>query len=121
MKFNYPTFYSKMIVIVFLFFLTESMNSPSKLHTCSTLLKFDSFLLDCDGVLWEGERLIPGARDAVNLLRKGLRKNVFLVTNTSKMSRFQLRDKAIRLKLVDDVGLLFRPASNTYHPTFFPA
>lgn len=32
--------------------------------------KYDTWLFDCDGVLWEGTRLIPGASDFLAFLRK---------------------------------------------------
>ena len=32
--------------------------------------KFDVFLFDCDGVLWEGTRPIPGAIEVLHYLRK---------------------------------------------------
>ena len=31
--------------------------------------KYDTWLFDCDGVLWEGTRLIPGAVDVLAYLR----------------------------------------------------
>lgn len=31
---------------------------------------YDTWLFDCDGVLWEGTRLIPGATDFLGYLRK---------------------------------------------------
>ena len=30
---------------------------------------YDTWLFDCDGVLWEGNRLIPGATDLLAFLR----------------------------------------------------
>ncbi|KAG2217025.1 hypothetical protein INT45_011576 [Circinella minor] len=48
--------------------------------------KFDNFLFDCDGVLWEGTQLIPGVEKAMEELRsKG--KNIYFVTNNSTKSR----------------------------------
>lgn len=31
--------------------------------------KYDTWLFDCDGVLWEGDRLIEGAIEVLQLLR----------------------------------------------------
>ena len=46
----------------------------------------DTVVLDCDGVVWHGDRLIPGARAAVeNLRARG--KKVFFATNNSTKSR----------------------------------
>ncbi|TYZ65420.1 hypothetical protein PybrP1_002497 [[Pythium] brassicae (nom. inval.)] len=46
----------------------------------------DAFLFDCDGVLWRGDAGIPGAREAIELLRS-LGKRVVFVTNNSTKSR----------------------------------
>ena len=46
----------------------------------------DAVVLDCDGVIWHGDSLIPGAKAAIEALRaKG--KRVFFVTNNSTKSR----------------------------------
>ena len=31
--------------------------------------KYDTWLFDCDGVLWQGDKLIDGATDVLQLLR----------------------------------------------------
>ena len=36
----------------------------------SLLDKYDTWLFDCDGVLWEGDRLIDGAIEVLQLLRE---------------------------------------------------
>lgn len=50
--------------------------------------KYSSFLFDCDGVLWNFDKLLPGVSDTLSYLR-GLGKNVFFVTNNSTKSRKQ--------------------------------
>ncbi|KAI8887899.1 2-phosphoglycolate phosphatase [Backusella circina FSU 941] len=48
--------------------------------------KYDNFLFDCDGVLWEGTNVFSGVKESMELLRsKG--KRVFFVTNNSTKSR----------------------------------
>ncbi|KAJ9117796.1 hypothetical protein QFC20_000075 [Naganishia adeliensis] len=48
--------------------------------------KFDTFLFDCDGVIWTGPKLVPGVTDVLTLLRsRG--KNILFVTNNAKKSR----------------------------------
>ena len=46
----------------------------TRLHSVEeykTLLdKYDTWLFDCDGVLWEGTRLIPGVVEVLSYLRK---------------------------------------------------
>ncbi|KAG0202251.1 hypothetical protein BGX33_009807 [Mortierella sp. NVP41] len=63
---------------------------PQKLttvdHYKTFLDKYDTFLLDCDGVLWHGSHVLEGILDTVNFLRKNGKKLVF-VTNNSTLSR----------------------------------
>lgn len=35
----------------------------------SLLDRYDTWMFDCDGVLWHGDRLIDGAVEVLNLLR----------------------------------------------------
>ena len=35
----------------------------------SLIDKFDTFLFDCDGVIWSGPKLIPGVREVIAWLR----------------------------------------------------
>ena len=53
---------------------------------------FDNFLIDCDGVLWNGKEVTPNAIEAVNLIRN-LGKKIFFVTNNSTKSRRQYVEK----------------------------
>lgn len=41
----------------------------SREHYASLLDKYDTWLFDCDGVLWKGDELIDGATDVLQLLR----------------------------------------------------
>ena len=42
----------------------------SKPHDYAALLeRYDTWMFDCDGVLWHGDRLIDGAVDVLELLR----------------------------------------------------
>lgn len=56
------------------------------------LAGIDTFLLDCDGVLWRGSHTIPGVDATVAWLRS-LGKRVFYVTNNSTKSRRDVVDK----------------------------
>ncbi|KAL0793332.1 hypothetical protein Bca101_064709 [Brassica carinata] len=52
----------------------------------------DTFLFDCDGVIWKGDTLIDGVSQTLDLLRsKG--KNIVFVTNNSMKSRRQYAEK----------------------------
>ncbi|KAI1319800.1 hypothetical protein EDD11_003185 [Mortierella claussenii] len=46
---------------------------PKKLTTVEEyktfLDKFDTFMLDCDGVLWHGSHVLDGILDTINFLR----------------------------------------------------
>jgi 4-nitrophenyl phosphatase len=44
----------------------------------------DSFVFDCDGVLWTGDKAIPGAADIIGKLRKAGKKLVFLSNSAVK-------------------------------------
>ena len=65
------------------------------------LAKFDNFILDCDGVLWQGNDLIPGsgspclifmraqlAAETLQVLQK-MGKRLLFVTNNSTSTRAQ--------------------------------
>ncbi|KAF9289244.1 hypothetical protein BGZ68_009729 [Mortierella alpina] len=58
--------------------------------------QYDTFLLDCDGVLWHGSHVLEGILDTVNFLRKNGKKLVF-VTNNSTLSRANYVKKFERL------------------------
>jgi len=62
---------------------------PSRLSRATLptfLAPLDTFLLDCDGVLWNGAAPVPGAGAAVAALRAA-GKRVFFVTNNSTKPR----------------------------------
>lgn len=46
----------------------------------------DTFIFDCDGVIWLGDHVIPGAIESLLLLKK-LGKQIIFVTNNSTKSR----------------------------------
>ena len=48
----------------------------------------DCIVMDCDGVIWQGDTLLPGARESIALLREQGKRLVF-VTNNSNKSRAQ--------------------------------
>ncbi|KAI9592208.1 4-nitrophenylphosphatase [Syncephalis fuscata] len=60
--------------------------------------RFDTFLFDCDGVLWHGQHLIPGASKALEILRKR-EKRILFVTNNSTQSRQNYTKKFEKLGL----------------------
>lgn len=56
--------------------------------------KYDTFMLDCDGVLWRSDHItpVPGISGAVEKLQR-LKKRVLFVTNNSIESRMTLQQK----------------------------
>ncbi|CAG8552988.1 8797_t:CDS:2 [Acaulospora morrowiae] len=79
------------------------MPTPIKLSSRkdyeSFLEKFDTFLLDCDGVLWHGNTLLPGVREVLALLRQKGKRLIF-VTNNSAKSRasYSLKFKKLNIE-----------------------
>lgn len=66
------------------------MTGPSKVTTKEQVQQIidqhDTFIFDCDGVIWLGTHAIPGAVETLKLL-KSLGKQVIFVTNNSTKSR----------------------------------
>jgi len=62
------------------------------------LLDYETYLFDCDGVLWHGDHLIEGALDVLSFLRSKQKRIIFVTNNASK-SR-----KAYKKKF-DDLGV----------------
>ncbi|KAL0482909.1 phosphoglycolate phosphatase [Acrasis kona] len=56
------------------------------------LNEIDIFLLDCDGVLWRGDEVIPDIIDTLKLLRSR-NKRIFFVTNNASKSRKSYQKK----------------------------
>ncbi|CAI2736991.1 unnamed protein product, partial [Dicrocoelium dendriticum] len=62
------------------------------------LRRCDTYLFDCDGVLWTGSKLIPGASQLVeHVLQTG--RTVFLISNNSSKSVEQYAKKCADLGL----------------------
>lgn len=70
-------------------------------HPSDPLQTVDVFIFDCDGVLWKGDSLIPGASQALQSLRTH-GKRIFFVTNNSTKSRQGF------LKKFTDLGITAR-------------
>ena len=70
---------------------------PSSAEALAALLAAtDAFLLDCDGVLWNGAVPIPGAADTLLALR-GVGKRLLYVTNNSTKARSALVERLAAL------------------------
>ncbi|EAL65021.1 hypothetical protein DDB_G0284737 [Dictyostelium discoideum AX4] len=53
----------------------------------------DTFIFDCDGVLWIADTIVPGAIETLNYLRQTLGKKILFVTNNSTKTRQQFLEK----------------------------
>lgn len=78
---------------------------PQQLNSKEVAEKFlndhDTFLFDCDGVLWRGSELLPSVLETLDLLRSRGKQLVF-VTNNSTKSRKQYVSKFKKFGI--DVG-----------------
>jgi len=71
--------------------------------------RFDVFLFDCDGVLWQGDKLLPRIVETLNMLReKG--KQIVFVTNNSTKSRRAYKKKLDSLGIPAEVNEIFGSA-----------
>lgn len=63
--------------------------------TAVDLERYDNFLFDCDGVMWCGQRAIPGSFETLNQLQQR-GKRVFFVTNSASSTQKGLAKKLTR-------------------------
>ena len=47
----------------------------------------DCIVMDCDGVVWQGDTLLPGVRESIALLRESGKRLVFVTNNSNKSRR----------------------------------
>jgi len=71
--------------------------------------KYDTFMFDCDGVLWHGDRLVPGIRQVLALLRSH-KKHIIFVTNNATKSRRNYKKKFDKLEVQAEVDEVFGSA-----------
>lgn len=86
------------------------LTSPS--DYTSFLSKYDTFLLDCDGVIWSGPHAIDGAKETITYLRS-LGKNVIFVSNNASKSRPMYK------KSFDKFGIDVSEVSHSYFHSDF--
>ncbi|KAG9041082.1 hypothetical protein FS837_012763 [Tulasnella sp. UAMH 9824] len=75
---------------------THPLKLSSKAEYASFVDRFDTFMFDCDGVLWHDEELVPGAVQVLEHLRS-LKKKIIFVTNNATKSRKNYKKKFDRL------------------------
>lgn len=81
-------------------------------YTRSLLLGKESMIIDCDGVLYHGDKALPGAIEFVDFLAKSGKKYLFL-TNSSDKSAPMLVAKFARLGLKAEETQFFTSAMST--------
>ena len=74
----------------------------------------DTFLFDCDGVLWQGDTVLPGGVEVITYLHS-LRKKIFYVTNNSTKSRLEYVKKFSKLGYSAEAEQVIRTTFATGH------
>ncbi|KAJ6260960.1 4-nitrophenylphosphatase [Drechslerella dactyloides] len=74
--------------------------------------QFDTFLFDCDGVLWQGSKLMPRVVETLEMLRSKGKKLIF-VTNNSTKSRAAYSEKFTSFGIPVSVDEIFGSAYST--------
>jgi len=90
------------------------MKSENPNHTAKRLKSVDYFLLDLDGTLYIGEKLIPGAQEFIKFLQE--QKCYFLIlTNNSSNNRIAYQQKLERLGIHISTEQVFTSGDATAH------
>jgi len=76
------------------------------------LSKYDTFMFDCDGVLWRGSELVDGIVDVLSYLRNH-NKNIIFVTNNASTSRSSYKTKFDKLGILASTDEIFGSAFAT--------
>ncbi|GMG99954.1 hypothetical protein Nepgr_001794 [Nepenthes gracilis] len=93
------------------FVSTRASTQPLK-NAGELIDSMETFILDCDGVLWKGDKLIDGVPKTLDMLRsKG--KRLIFVTNNSRKSRRQHKKK------FDSLGISI--SEDDIFPSYFAA
>ncbi|GAA5901483.1 hypothetical protein JCM6882_006292 [Rhodosporidiobolus microsporus] len=71
--------------------------------------RYDTWLFDCDGVVWEGDHVIGAAGDALRYLRQQ-GKRIFFVTNNATKSRAANKGKFDKMGIDCSVDEIFTSA-----------
>ncbi|KAK4686396.1 4-nitrophenyl phosphatase, partial [Tremellales sp. Uapishka_1] len=69
----------------------------------------DTFLLDCDGVIYHGNVVVPGVPETLSMLRKAGKRIIF-VTNNARKSRRQYKETFDKLGIEASVEEIFGSA-----------
>lgn len=81
----------------------SDLSAADMRHARSVLEKKSAYIVDCDGVIYHSNRLLPGAREFVRWLHN-TKKNYIFLTNSSDKTPKEMAEKFAKLGLdfVDD-------------------
>lgn len=93
----------------------------TKKHAQDLLDQIDTFLFDCDGVIWRGEQILPFVRETIQFLRQA-GKRVAFVSNNSGKARKAYQEKFLKLGIPVNPEEIYGSADATvyYLNTLFP-
>lgn len=64
--------------------------------------QYDGFIFDMDGVIWRAKEIVPGAKEAISLLRDAGKKILFVTNNASESRQYQ-HEKLQSLGIESDI------------------
>ena len=67
--------------------MTSNLSYSEMLYTRNLLRNKKAMIIDCDGVLYHGDRLLPGVKEFVNFLKSQDKKYLFLTNASDKSGR----------------------------------
>jgi NagD protein len=80
--------------------------------TVKDICKKNGFIIDMDGVIYHGNKLLPGAKNFIHWLRDNKKKYVFL-TNSSEKTPKELKEKLNRLGIEVGIEVFYTSALAT--------
>ncbi|KAF9458268.1 HAD-like domain-containing protein [Collybia nuda] len=96
--------------------MSTRLSSPQ--DYAGLLDKYDTWMFDCDGVLWHGDRIIDGVVEVLEMLRS-YNKKVIFVTNNATKSRKSYKGKFDHLGVQAHVS--HRPKDEIYGSAYAAA
>ncbi|KAI3647481.1 hypothetical protein MP228_007702 [Amoeboaphelidium protococcarum] len=76
----------------------------------------DLILFDCDGVIWNGNKLIDGAKDVMLMLRSMNKKLIFVSNNSTKSRRdYMKKFKMLGLDFVEETDIFSSAFATAYY------
>jgi 4-nitrophenyl phosphatase len=66
------------------------------------LAQYDGFIFDMDGVIWRGKEIVPGAKEAISIIRNAGKKVLFVTNNASESRQYQ-HEKLVSLGIESDI------------------